>query len=281
MKRMRRPVRHRCAQSDLSCYIDGELSDRRAARVAAHIQDCSDCAQELDSLQATVALLRATPVPGMPRSVVIPVSAVAAQRNARRVETRFVALRASTVALTVILAVLLSRDAFVTRRLSSGDLAYSGALVDSAMGEASSGPVALLQAAPQEEAVSSAEAVVAGAEPAQAVSARQALPEGAGAGVTEPVATPLAPNAELDAEGEAFTESAPRVAPLAAEPPAEAQSLSTEAAMPAAKAAGDSQLRGDPIEFWTPLRIASAALGGVLAALVGVLFTISRHRLTL
>jgi anti-sigma factor RsiW len=281
MKTARRLLLRQCVQNELSCYLDGELSDRRAARVAAHVRDCEDCARELNTLQATVEMLRATPVPGMPRSVVIPASAIAAQRQTRRVDHTFVALRASAAAVTVILAVLLSRDAFGTLGTSAREVAYSNTAMDSATGEAASGPVALPQAAPQVAAESGAEAVVAGAEPIEPVTARQSQPAAGGAGEAKPAAPPLAPTAELEEDSETLVESAPEVAPLIAEAPAEAQSLSTEVeAAPAAKSAGDAQLRDAP-QFWTPLRIISAALGGMLAALVGVLFTVSRHRLTL
>lgn len=42
----------------LGAYVDGELSERDADRVAAHVAACHACSEDLDALMATVATLR-------------------------------------------------------------------------------------------------------------------------------------------------------------------------------------------------------------------------------
>ncbi|MCH7800221.1 MAG: zf-HC2 domain-containing protein [Chloroflexi bacterium] len=44
-----------------SDYIDGELSEARAATVSSHILNCGPCRSFINTLRATVKLLRSTP----------------------------------------------------------------------------------------------------------------------------------------------------------------------------------------------------------------------------
>jgi len=55
----------------LSAYIDNQLSPRDRTRVAEHLRECDSCAQELQSLQATVRLLQAMPAVRAPRSFIL------------------------------------------------------------------------------------------------------------------------------------------------------------------------------------------------------------------
>lgn len=48
---------HRWAQPRLSEYIDGNLSRRAHARLAAHEETCPDCARLIATLQAMLVLL--------------------------------------------------------------------------------------------------------------------------------------------------------------------------------------------------------------------------------
>jgi anti-sigma factor RsiW len=48
---------HRWAQPRLSDYVDGELSPREHARLAAHEAQCPDCARLIATLQALLLLL--------------------------------------------------------------------------------------------------------------------------------------------------------------------------------------------------------------------------------
>ena len=43
-----------------SDYIDGELSEARAATVSSHILNCGPCRTFINTLRATVSLLRST-----------------------------------------------------------------------------------------------------------------------------------------------------------------------------------------------------------------------------
>ena len=52
----------------LSSYVDGEVSAAEARRVEEHAAACSACRDELDSLTATVELVRALPEFELPRS---------------------------------------------------------------------------------------------------------------------------------------------------------------------------------------------------------------------
>ena len=52
----------------LSSYVDGEVSAAEARRVEEHAAACSACRDELDSLTATVELVRALPELELPRS---------------------------------------------------------------------------------------------------------------------------------------------------------------------------------------------------------------------
>ena len=52
----------------LSAYIDGEVSESEASRVAQHLAGCERCRAELDTLRMTVGLLRELPLLAVPRS---------------------------------------------------------------------------------------------------------------------------------------------------------------------------------------------------------------------
>ena len=61
-------IRCRRTRALLSSYIDGEVSAAAARRVEAHAAGCSDCRDEIESLRATVELVRALPELELPRS---------------------------------------------------------------------------------------------------------------------------------------------------------------------------------------------------------------------
>jgi anti-sigma factor RsiW len=48
-------VLERHPERDLVCYIDGELSTRRSAKVASHLESCGRCRAEIDELQNSLA----------------------------------------------------------------------------------------------------------------------------------------------------------------------------------------------------------------------------------
>ncbi|MDX9972196.1 MAG: zf-HC2 domain-containing protein [FCB group bacterium] len=52
-----------CDYTALSAYLDGELGETERRRVEAHINKCSDCAQELQSLERVRAMVTACAIP--------------------------------------------------------------------------------------------------------------------------------------------------------------------------------------------------------------------------
>ena len=62
----------------LSGYIDGELPEAERIALEAHLQGCDSCTEELESLRATVQILRRMPEVEAPRSFRIAPAAVTA-----------------------------------------------------------------------------------------------------------------------------------------------------------------------------------------------------------
>lgn len=63
---------------ELSAFLDGELGERRAAEVEAHVVACADCSAELDLVRATRASLRTLPAVEPPPGFLEDVLAVGA-----------------------------------------------------------------------------------------------------------------------------------------------------------------------------------------------------------
>ena len=59
---------HKRLRSLLSHYIDGQVRQSEAARIERHLTECEECRAEIDTLRATVGLLRALPEIEMPRA---------------------------------------------------------------------------------------------------------------------------------------------------------------------------------------------------------------------
>ena len=55
----------------LSSYVDGEVNPSEASRVENHLSGCNECRQELETLTATVHLLRELPELEIPRTFVL------------------------------------------------------------------------------------------------------------------------------------------------------------------------------------------------------------------
>ncbi len=106
---------HRFTQENLSAYLDGELSERDAGRVRAHLADCQVCQRELLELQATIRSLSELPRASLPRSFALSPEAVAGQRRIRRLDASYGALRTVGVAVTLALVLLLSGDQLLAR----------------------------------------------------------------------------------------------------------------------------------------------------------------------
>lgn len=63
--------KHKRASSLLSAYLDNELKDGDRKLVESHLSTCGDCQQELESLKATVNLLKKTPIIAPQRSFAV------------------------------------------------------------------------------------------------------------------------------------------------------------------------------------------------------------------
>ena len=116
---------HNRYQALLSEHVDGRLDSRRQAEMEAHLASCASCQSELAELQATVALLRRTPMVEPPRSFALPY----APRQAAPVDrpplmAPLRAMQMATVAASVALAVVVATD--LTGVIGGGALAPVG-----------------------------------------------------------------------------------------------------------------------------------------------------------
>ena len=103
----------------LSAYIDGKVSVREAEAVRAHLGACDRCRRELDTLRATVELLRQLPELETPRSfalTVAPVEVAPAPRIAWAA-----GLAASAAGLFLVALLLGGLSGAITQRKSLGE----------------------------------------------------------------------------------------------------------------------------------------------------------------
>lgn len=105
---------HQRVAEMLSAYLDGELSPKEQARVKKHLARCADCAQNLHTLRQTVALLGQLPPVAVPRSFAIRPVPAAPRPSLFQMRRTYVYLRAATAVATILLAVMLAGDAFLT-----------------------------------------------------------------------------------------------------------------------------------------------------------------------
>jgi len=104
---------HQRVAEMLSAYLDGELSPKEQSRVEKHLAQCADCAQNLRTLRQTVALLGHLPPVAVPRSFAIRPQ-VARRPSFFQPRRTYVYLRAATALATVLFAVVLAGDVFLT-----------------------------------------------------------------------------------------------------------------------------------------------------------------------
>ncbi|MBV9691951.1 MAG: zf-HC2 domain-containing protein [Ktedonobacteraceae bacterium] len=71
--------------TELSAFLDGQLSAQEQALCEEHLKGCEQCRQTLAELRQTVALLRALPPPALPRSFLLSADETAAPAAVRRV----------------------------------------------------------------------------------------------------------------------------------------------------------------------------------------------------
>jgi len=97
----------------LSAYIDGELSASEVELVERHLKECAACARSLETLRATVELVRRLPQVPAPRSFTI---APAIQPLRFQMRWDYAHLRGATALVALLLAIALSID-IVSQRL--------------------------------------------------------------------------------------------------------------------------------------------------------------------
>lgn len=100
--------KHNRLQKLLSAYIDGEASNSEVIEVEEHLSGCDECRIELDSLRATVGLLRGLPQFDVPRSFVLTEAPALIRQRPPIVWTA----RLATSAAALLLFALLMGDAF-------------------------------------------------------------------------------------------------------------------------------------------------------------------------
>ena len=212
--------RHRMLRTLLSSYIDGEVSAPEATRLEKHLSECEECRRELETLTATVHLLRELPELEPPRSFA-PESVAAPPEVARGYV--WVPRLATSLAAGLLVVVLLLGD--VSGVLNQSDKAVTAtAALDSAAADVPA-------AAPM---------------PAPAMAAAAAPPPGQ-------------PKEEVVVEGEEETEvaapvpaaasvPAPAMAAAAAPPAAqpETQTVVEDAAPPVQQGEAATPLRREP-----------------------------------
>jgi anti-sigma factor RsiW len=62
-------------REQLSALLDNELEEQERAELEAHLPTCAECRAELESLRRAKALVRAMPLPALPRSFALPLDA--------------------------------------------------------------------------------------------------------------------------------------------------------------------------------------------------------------
>ena len=105
---------HQRVEEMLSAYLDGELSPKEQTRVEKHLARCADCAQNLHTLRQTVALLGQLSPVAVPRSFAIRPVQVAQRPSLFQTRPAYAYLRAATALATVLFAMVLAGDAFLT-----------------------------------------------------------------------------------------------------------------------------------------------------------------------
>ncbi len=217
---------HTWAQENLSAYLDGEMPLDHKARLERHLAECAECRQSLHTLRQTVALLRRVPAVQPPVSFVLPPSAQRRQARYRQWQMAFGALRTAAVAVSVVLAVLLSADALLTSGLLTLPARPAEHVAAPTAQEGGYGAQKAAQATPQQTptlapsmtpppptaalALAKAPATLTPTAEIQAPVARMAAPQGAA--LPTPTGLPLTPTPEAPTFVEITPPSAPAVA---------------------------------------------------------------------
>ncbi len=120
MRLFRKPKSVSCsdAKRDLSAFIDHQLSPKGQAAVQLHLSACSECQEDLRSLEATVALLRRLPRASPVRPVAVPAT------RPLRLRRAVASLGMATAAVSLLLVLAFAADlanVFQTTQYPAGD----------------------------------------------------------------------------------------------------------------------------------------------------------------
>jgi anti-sigma factor RsiW len=156
---------HRFATKNLSAYMDDELTDAQQQRVEHHLSVCSSCREELAQLRQTAMILRQAPRHTAPRSFALPRSVQVEQRQHRRWNAAFGAMRTASAVVSLLLVLFLSGDVLISQGVIPAPA--RGGMVQMAQEKAKEVAVdsavperAAPQPTPQPQATSPAEAMV-------------------------------------------------------------------------------------------------------------------------
>jgi anti-sigma factor RsiW len=106
---------HEFTTTNLSAYLDGQLSPRDIQRIEQHLATCDTCREDLRTLRATVALLHHVPLRPVPRSFTLPLSMQGVPVRLRRWDTAYSALRLSAMVVSFMLVLLVAGDLVLSR----------------------------------------------------------------------------------------------------------------------------------------------------------------------
>ena len=206
----------------LSAYVDGEVSAADARRVEEHAAACPACRDELDSLTATVELVRGLPELELPRSFEL----TRLPEEEPRASFGVWAPRLATSVAGLLLVVLLAGDVTGALTQSGG----SDEAATEAQADTPSAPEAAQAAAAPRQAAQLRMADAAAATPTPVVAAKAAAAQLDGS--DEEAATPEPPSAPAAAAkaGPAGMSGPASATPAAADAPAQAMKASVPAA---------------------------------------------------
>lgn len=125
LSRWRKTEHERC-QDSLSAFLDGELTTRERSKVQGHLEECSACRADLESLRRTVSLLRAAPVVRPPRSFVLPAAEGAKRKQVVRRRLSYAYLQGATAVATVLLVLVVSGDVLLHSQVAAPAIRSAG-----------------------------------------------------------------------------------------------------------------------------------------------------------
>ena len=266
---LRRGHRH-LGPDTLAEYMDGRLGAVARTRVDQQLASCADCREELEELQATVALLQQLPVEPVPRSFTLPVPPArpASLRPSAPLRMPQWVYAGAASAAAVVLAVLVSADATgllgpgtppVDRGIAGETAAVSPARAP-LLQESAQSPAATVALKPevslQSAAAAAPEAAIAAPEAPQAApEAAMAAPAAADAARTQEMPSPI-PAVESEQAVEAVP-APPATAVASASAPTEAD-LPTSKPEPGLAPVAEP---GGTATLWRVVEGVAAALG--------------------